>query len=144
LSPTKEFTTAIEQQHPDDEDVPLLFMLDGHECKAYTPTDGQIAMTMAALGRHTSDITKMAGVIDFFVAVLDEDSHSYVVNRLMDRADPLKLEQVEEIIMWLMEEWSGRPTRSPSVSTQSRQSGGRKSKPRTTKSTSSRSGPASS
>jgi hypothetical protein len=135
----KEFVTAIEQQHPDDEDVPLLFKIDDHECKAYMPTDGQIAMTMASLGRHTSDMTKMAGVIDFFVAVLDEDSHNYVVNRLMDREDPLRLEKVEEVITWLMEEWSGRPTRLPSVSTRSQPSGGQKSKRTTTKSTSSKS-----
>jgi len=140
----REFTTAIEQHHPDDEDVPLLFKLDGHECKAYMPTDGQIAMTMASLGRHTSDMTKMAGVIDFFVAVLDEPSHQYVVDRLMDRDDPLRLDKVEEVILWLMEEWSGRPTRPPSVSTQSQRSGGQKSKRTTTKSTSSKSDPGSS
>lgn len=138
----KEFLTAATQA--DDDDVPLLFKLDGRECKAYTPTDGQIAVTLAALGHQTNDMQKIAAVINFFVAVLDKDTHEWMEARLMDRDDPLGVTEVQDVIMWLVEEWSGRPTPSPSASTRSQPSGGRKSKPRTTKSTSSRSAPASS
>jgi len=140
--PIKEFTTAVTQH--DDDDIPLLFKLDGHECRAYTPTDGQIAITMAAMGHQTNDMQKLAAVVNFFVAILDEETHRWVEGRLMGRDDPLGLEEIQEVIMWLVEEWTGRPTPSPSGSTRSQPSGGRKSKPRTTKSTSSRSAPASS
>jgi hypothetical protein len=137
----KEFISAIEEKplHPDDVDVPLMFKIDGHECRAYRPTDGQMAMVMTSLGRHVSDATKVAGIIDFFITILDDESHQYVVERLLSRDDALGLEQVEEVMMWLIEEWSGRPTQKPAVSTGSQANGGPKSKPRTTKRTSSRS-----
>jgi hypothetical protein len=128
----KEFTTAIEASEAGEEDL-LEFKMDGHEMRAYRPTDGQLALLMSALGRHTSGQTKVAGVIDFFVAVMDEQSHSYVVDRLLSRTDPLGVEQVQEVIEWMIEEWSGRPTQPLSVSTQSQQSGGAKSKQSTTK-----------
>jgi len=138
----KEFTTAVEQAEGEAE--LLEFKIDDHVVRAYRPTDGQLAMLMASVGRHTSEVTKIAGCIDFFVTVMDEESHRYVVDRLLSREDPLGIMDVQGIIEWLIEEWSGRPTQSLSVSTQSRQNGGRKSKPRTTKSTSSPSAPANS
>jgi hypothetical protein len=138
----KEFNTAIEESERDDETME--FKIDGQLLRAYRPTDGQLALLMASLGRHTNEMTKVAGVIDFFVTVMDDESYNYVVNRLLSREDALGLEQVQGVIEWMIEEWSGRPTQPLSVSTPSRQSGGPKSKPRTTKSTSSKLAPASS
>lgn len=139
----KEFTTAAEESLEDAE-APLEFAIDGQILRAFKPTDGQIAITMSALGRHTSDQTKTAGVIDFFVQILDEESYDYVVNRLLSRTDPLGLAEVEEVLEWLVEEWTGRPTQPPSVSTQSRSSGGPKSRRTTPRSTSSGLAPVSS
>lgn len=138
----KEFNTAVDEAVI--EEAPLEFMIDGQEVRAFRPTDGQMAMLMASMGRHTSEATRLAGIIDFFVTVMDDESHQYVVDRLLSRTDPLGLEQVTDVMMWMIEEWSGRPTPPPSGSTSSPESGGRKSKPRTTRSTSSRSVPASS
>lgn len=138
----KEFNSAVREA---TEDTELLeFMVDGVTCRAYKPTDGQIAMTMASLGRHTSENQKIAGVIDFFVTILDEDSHRYIVDRLLSRDDPLGLQEVEDILEWMVEEWTGRPTQPPSVSTRSPRSGGQKSKATTRRSTSSTLAPASS
>ena len=139
----KEFTTALRDAEQGTEE-PVEFKLDDQVVKAYRPTDGQIAILMASIGRHTTESTKIAGVIDFFVATLDDESYNYVVNRLLSRDDPLELEQVQEVIEWMIEEWSGRPIKKPSASTRSQQNGGQKSKPRTTKSTSSASVAASS
>ena len=125
----KEFVTAVEQAER-EEDEGIAFLIDGHECHAYMPTDGQIAMAIAGVGRHTNDMQKTAAAIDFFVGVLDEESEQYVVERMMSRNDPLGLDQVQEIIMWLIEEFTGRPTQSPSASTRSQRSGGQNSKPR--------------
>lgn len=139
----KEFNTAL-REATEDADEALEFTIDGEDMRAYRPTDGQIAITMAAMSRHTSDQTKMAAAIDFFIEVLDEDSAAYVTERLMTRGDPFGLDEVEAILRWLVEEWVGRPIQPPSASTQSRSSGGQRSKPRTTKSTSSASARASS
>lgn len=139
----KEFNTAI-REAIEDQDAPLEFAIDGAKMVAYKPTDGQIAITMAAMSRHTSDQTKAAAAIDFFIAVLDEDSAAHITERLMTREDPFGLEEVQDILEFLVEEWIGRPTQPPSGSTRSPKSGGQKSRPRTTKSTSSTSARASS
>jgi hypothetical protein len=112
----KEFTTAVAEV-TEDQEAPMVFKIDGQELRAYKPTEGQLAMLMAQLGRHTSETTKVAGIIDFFTSVMDEKSHQYVVTRLLSRDDPMELKQVEEVMEWMVEEWSGRPTKSPNVST---------------------------
>lgn len=145
----REFDTAVKAVTEDPEEVQegSTFKINERdengelirtvECRYFRPSDGQIAMVMASVGRHANLHAKLAGIIDFFVAVLDEESHFYLVDRLMDREDPFGLEEVEAIMAEMMEEWTGRPTQPPSASTQSRSSGGRKSAQRTTKSTSS-------
>jgi len=133
----KEFQTAVKAVTEPVEDTAMQFSIDGRELVCYPPEPAQLAVLMAAVGRHASLQTKVAGVIDFFVEVMDEESHAYIRERLLDRTDPFGLEEVEEIMSWMIEEWSGRPTESPSVSTRSQRSGGRKSTRPTTKSTSS-------
>jgi hypothetical protein len=118
-SPIKEFTTAIKAAEESEEESTLEFAVDGVMCKAYRPNDGQLAYLMASTGRHQSDQEQVAGIINFFVAVLDDDSHTYLVNRLLDRKDQFGLEQVQKVMEWMVSEWSGRPTKRPSVSTTS-------------------------
>lgn len=142
----KEFTTAVRVAEV-DEDVLEWKMVEAIDddpkndrivvCRAYPPTDGQWAMALAGLGRHTSDATRLAAIIDFFVGVLDEPSHQYLVERLLDRRDPFGLPEVSELLEWMVEEWGGRPTGSPSGSATSRRTGGQKSTRTTSRSTSS-------
>jgi hypothetical protein len=122
----KEFTTAVEKADQDEE-APLEFNVDGVMCHGYYPGDGQLAYLLASTGRHSTTQEQIAGLINFFVAVLDEESHSYVVNRLLDRKDPFGIEQVQKIMEWMVGEWSGRPTKSPSGSTTSPPSTGQSS-----------------
>lgn len=122
----KEFTTAVEKAGQDEE-APLEFAVDGTLCHGYYPGDGQLAYLLASTGRHSSEQEQIAGLINFFVAVLDDESHRYVVSRLLDRRDEFGIEQVQKIMEWMVGEWSGRPTKSPSVSTSSPPSTGQSS-----------------
>jgi hypothetical protein len=131
----KEFTTAVKESIGETEES-MTFSIDGVECTCFPPKDGQLAFLMASTTGHSSTQEQIAGIVNFFVAVLDDDSHSYIVGRLLDRHDEFGLVQVQSIMEWMVEEWTGRPTQPPSVSTRSRSNGGRKSTPRTTKSTS--------
>jgi hypothetical protein len=134
----KEFTTAVRAVEAEQEqDDSLHFVVDGKELQAFKPNDGQLAMLMVSLGRHTSITTRIAGVIDFFVSTMEEDSSAYIVDRLLSRTDPFGIEEVTGIIEWMVEEWTGRPTQRPSDSTHSQQSGGPNSTPSTSPSTSS-------
>lgn len=125
----KEFVTAARELEEEgaEEEQPVEFSVDGQMCFAYRPSGGQVAVLMATTGRHTSENEQIAGFLNFFVSVLDEDSHAYLVSRLLDRTDPFDLDQVQAISSYLMEEWSGRPTKSSSGSTGSRRSTGRSS-----------------
>lgn len=125
----KEFITAAEEAaKSEDDDKGMEFAIDGVMCRCYKPGDGQLAVLMATTGRHSSQHEQVAGLINFFVAVLDDDSQNYVINRLLDRRDSeFGIEKVQEIMEWMVAEWSGRPTRSQSGSTPSRSNGGLKS-----------------
>lgn len=78
---------------------------------AHPPKEGQIALMMARMGRHSSSSDKVAGIIDFFVEVMDQADHDYVVGRLLDREDPFGFNDVTQISTWLIEEWGQRPTK---------------------------------
>lgn len=124
----REFTTAVEQATADPE-APIEFLLDGTKVKAFKPSDGQFAMFMASTARHTSDSEQVAGVINFFLGLLDRDGQQYVSAKLLDREDPFGIHQVQEIMEWLAEEWAARPTQQPSGSTESPPSTGLSSTP---------------
>lgn len=131
----KEFITAVEAVEAEDEDLGTPFMVDGVECRAYAPSDGQLAMLVVSISKRSSQHEKIAGIINFFDSTLDEESREYITDRLLDRTDPFGVVQVEEIIEFLIEEWTGRPTKSPSGSTRSQRPGGQKSTRRTPVST---------
>lgn len=132
----KEFLTSA--KHVEDEengdDGSVEFKITNEDtgettlCRAYKPGDGQFAVLMATTSRHSAQSEQIAGIINFFASVLDDESHHYIVSRLLDRRDPFGIEQVQEIMEHLVEEWSGRPTQRSSGSTPSRQTGGQKSK----------------
>lgn len=122
----KEFITAAKAVDEND-DEGILFTVDDYQFKAFRPTDGQIAVLMSAQTGYASDSTKVAAIINFFVGVLDTEAHQVLVTRLLDRDDPFDLEQVNAILEWLLEEWTGRPTKPSTGSTPSRRNGGRRS-----------------
>jgi hypothetical protein len=125
----KEFVTAAKEIEDEEsgEDGVVEFAIDGTMCTAYRPGDGQIAVLMATTGPHASENEQIAGFINFFVSVLDEGSHSYIVSRLLDRTDVFGMKELNDISEYLMEQWSGRPTKSSSGSTGSRRKTGRSS-----------------
>jgi hypothetical protein len=103
---------------PDEADI-LRFKIDKTEIVCFRPNDGQIAMLLASTSRYTKFETRLAGMIDFMVGTMDDDSREYVVARLMDRDDEFGMEQMEEILEWMVEEWVARPTQPPSDSSPS-------------------------
>lgn len=105
----------------------ITFLIDGDEVTAHPPTPGQIAMMMAAQARTRDTSDRIAGVIDFLHGVFDDRGRKMLETRLMDRENPLDFEVIEDVLMWLVEEWSARPTVSPSDSAPSPRSSGRKS-----------------
>jgi hypothetical protein len=117
---------------------PIEFKIDDDIFVAYPPTPGQAALFMAAQAKNRDIPDHVAGVIDFFDGLLDEESREVFNRRLLDRDDSLDFDIVSEIIEALFEEWSARPTQPSSASTSSRKSAGSRStaKPRSRATTS--------
>lgn len=128
----REFVTAVEKAEQETEgEEPLSFKLDDHDMLAYKPTEGQFALLVMSLGRHATEMDHAAGMLDFFMQVLDDASQQYVIDRMMKRRDIIPIETIVSILEWMVEEWGGRPFQRPSVSTSSPRSGGKKSQRRT-------------
>jgi hypothetical protein len=124
----QEFKTAVRAAEAEDDRPSLEFDLDGVMITAFHPGDGQLAYLLAATSSHQSNPEKVAGLINFLVAVMDDDSHAHVAGRLLDRDDPFGLEEVSNIFEWMVGEWAGRPTKQPSDFQSSRRSAGARSK----------------
>lgn len=138
MDPIKEFVTAVDEAFPDgEESKSKTLLLDGEELTYFDPSEGQMLMYMAQTGRHSTNSARVAAIINFFMELFDEASREHLTGRLMDRDDAFGVSMIEEMLESLTEEWTGRPTQSPAASTQSPRNGGRKSTPRTPRSTSS-------
>lgn len=126
----REFVTAAEKAE-ETEEADLIFTLDGQELRAYRPTEGQFALLMMAMGRHTAQSEQISGVIEFFITVLSPASQKYVMDRMASRDNAISSTTIVEIMEWFVEEWGGRPFPSQSASTSSHRKGGKKSTART-------------
>lgn len=119
----REFITAVEEKvegGPQPVEVTLgreyvddqgIVTTEKRTLTCHPPKEGQIALMMARMSRHASTNDKIAGIIDLFVEVLDEQDHQYVVDRLLDRKDPFGIAQVTEVMTYLVEEWGKDHTR---------------------------------
>lgn len=135
LDHMREFLTAAKESVGEDDvlDVPI----DGVLYKAYRPTDGQFAFVMATTGKHSSTQDQIAGQVNFFLSMFEREDADALAQRLLDREDPFGIEMIGDIMNEMMEEWSGRPTKSASASSRSPKTTGRKSTQRTPRSISS-------
>lgn len=99
--------------------------------RAYKPSTAQIAVLMAETGRGSGDDARVAGFINFCMAIMDDASADYLAGRLLDRKDPFEVEHLQTIIESLLEEWGANPTDEPSGSSPSAPSSGPSSTPDT-------------
>jgi hypothetical protein len=136
----REFATALKRSNEEEtyvefkiagfsyeEDGETVVLADDATVRAYAPTDGQLVMVASNFTDTADNMQKVAAAINFFTGTLDEDSLVYVKRRLLDRHDPFGVEEVTEILEWLLEEWSARPTKSSSGSSASPVATGRRS-----------------
>lgn len=127
----KEFQTAVrsaEDREAGDEEK-FEFKVDAKTFTAYKPTSAQTAVVLSKVGRHATIATKIAGIIDFFMGIMDADDAGYLAERLLDRNDDFGIAQVESILAWLIEEWGAHPTQEPSGSSSSQSATGPSSTP---------------
>jgi hypothetical protein len=106
------------------------------EMTAHAPTTGQLALFFA----HQTDIGTggIRALFDLLASVLGDADYKIIENQLYDGLD---VAVVIEVVQYLTEQWSARPTKKPASSPGSRRNGGKRStvKPLTAVSTTSNS-----
>jgi hypothetical protein len=136
----REFTTAAKEPVEDEVIVftvkrnPVAdpdYVPEVKELQAYRPSDGQLAVLMASFGKGSDEVESVAGPLNFFDSILDDDGRRYIMDRMLDPKDPFGPGECAQIMEGLIEEWSGRPTQPPSGSTPSQPNGGQNSTPTT-------------
>lgn len=102
--------------------VDITFQIDGEELTAHPPTTGQIAlfMTRSAQG----GMGTITALFDLLSAVLDDDDIDLVESKLAEGVD---IGLLTDIVSYLIEEWSARPTQPSSASSASRRTTGKRS-----------------
>lgn len=127
----KEFKTAAKKQvvsesgEKVDTRESMQFKHDDTVVTCYRPSESQVGLLVAVQsGGVATDDEYVATIIDFFQAQFDEDSARYFKRRLLDGKDDFELEDMNDILTWMLEEWAQRPTKPSSDSTLSPQSSG--------------------
>lgn len=115
----KSFSTAANAA-AHEKDLPIgpdvQFEYGGREFTAKSPTGPQLALFLAAFG-DTADLgTRVVDTINFWSSRFKREDAAHFKRLLADPDDVFDFVKMSEILSWLIEEWSGRPTTSPSVS----------------------------
>jgi hypothetical protein len=126
----REFEAAIGRAAmKNDQEITVLIKggeeLGNHELTVKPPTTGQLALFInRGAGRSGRGIGAVTGILEFFSDITDEDNWQMLKDLLRDGLD---IGVLAEISTYLIGEWSGRPTRSPSEPSPTRRTTGRKS-----------------
>ena len=103
-----------------DDSEPLTFDLGGEEFHCYAEVQGKTILDVIRIAAEGDEDTRGAlmavSVLDFFEKVMPPDEHERF-NKLME--DPKRIvpmEVLSEIMSWLIEEYTNRPTEPSSAS----------------------------
>jgi hypothetical protein len=124
---SKTFALSVAAANGDDPvDDAMPFMLEGTDDQlyAYQPTEGQLVLLLGAMNEYASGEQQAATVLDVFWGLLSEDTAGTLKRRLRDRHDTLGLQDIMNIIEWIVEETSARPTKLSLASQPSRATSG--------------------
>ncbi len=96
--------------------VELDFELAGYQYVAYPPSSGQITLLLATQAGGATGPEIANAMLRFLLGVFGDEQYKVFEDGLNDRS--IDMEVVMEVIQWMIEEWSTRPTPSASVSSQ--------------------------
>ena len=104
----------------EDQEPPLIVDVLGRNIELEYPGTGQVVYMTAALASADGDINQVGEIVQFLYHLVSEEDSQYLKSKLLDRFSGFDSEAVIELIEYITEEWSSRPTRNASGSSQSR------------------------
>jgi hypothetical protein len=121
---SKSFNLSVAEANDDVEDA-MPFQIEGDDTQlyAYPPTEGQLVLLVGAVG-DAEPGQQAATVITVFWSLLEENTAAILRRRLGDRHDSFGLADIMNIIEWIVEETTARPTQSSLASLPSRATSG--------------------
>lgn len=115
----RQFHTAVKAHSKNEDSIGAVveFEIDGQTFSATGPNATQLAVYLAEVGGFSVETKdRVSAGINFFLDRFSGDDRRYFQRRLMDRNDSFDFQDITDIIEWLTEEWSARPTQLPSDS----------------------------
>lgn len=105
--PRKSFTSKARENGRE----PVDFDLDGVTLYAHPPKTA--ALLDLADVANAPAVEQVRAVMDFMYECLEPESREHVEGRLYDPSDNLEITDLTEVIRWLTEEFTARPTMPP-------------------------------
>jgi hypothetical protein len=107
----------------DDDNVITVKILE-REVELHSPGSGSLAYLAMSVAGAGNDLIQVGQVINFIMSIFDEDDARYVRGLLLDRDSGFDAEDIMDLAIYIVEEWSDRPTKPSTGSSQSRQATG--------------------
>jgi hypothetical protein len=128
--PMREFTTVVTeiQERLGDDEWPLEFKLDGRVMHFRRPHGGEGVLLITAMAMHNDIMSKFSSTLDIVSRVLRPDDRDWLNSRMLDTRDPMHIqaptimaggEGEGGVVQEIVRQWGGRPTESPSPSSES-------------------------
>jgi hypothetical protein len=119
---------AQKRQQGNDQMVPIKAGILDRDLTFTFPGSGAVAYLSMIAASADNDMEAGAGLLNFLISMVDEDGQRYIRKVILDPNSGFDLDDVPEVIEYLIEEWSGeRPTTPASDSSVSQASTGTRS-----------------
>lgn len=118
----KEFAIALEREMGEEVEEELLdFTMGDDPTKLYLHLPGETELTLIAgsMSQYAETGEQAAAIMELFWGILDRDSMIHLRRRVKNRNDPFGIADIFNILEWVVEETTGRPTKPSSASTRS-------------------------
>lgn len=137
--PTVVFTLDwVDDEEKDEDGNPVIHRSDTFH--ATQPTDERLFLIAAlAADEDSSGSSEAAAVMDMLRDALPAKEYRTLRSRLVDPEDDVDLDMIQDVMVWLMEEWTAFPTQQQPASSTSPGTTGAKSTGRVRSSASTRS-----
>lgn len=123
----KQFGDATRKGRDDGEDdEPIVVKVLDREVELHSPGSGSLAYLAMSIAGAGNDLVQLGQVINFMMSIFDDDDARHIRGLLLDRNSGFDAEDIMDMAIYLVEEWSSRPTNPSTGSAQSpRQVGAR-------------------
>lgn len=117
----KEFALALERELEDEPDELMPFQMAGDDTQLYAllPTEADVALAASAMSAYAEDGEKVVAILDLFWSLMEDATARHLRRRLRDRKDRFGVPDIMNVLEWIIEERTGRPTKPSSGSTAS-------------------------